>query len=337
MCVSILSYSFFAHVTSHTVFCGSGVKMLLVEWALDNNYVRFALAATLPLVFCVALFFSIQIVNTLSFVIGPIAHVQQNSKYYSAIPPLAPPKGTVETLPHITIQMPVYKESLEQTIAPSIESIKKAMHTYARQGGTSSIMINDDGLQLLSDTDREDRMQFYANQDIGFVARPPHEKGGFQRAGRFKKASNLNYGVALSMRMEEILLDLQRDPSRNPFGEDDMELEERALQMAVDETHGEAWAKGGKQLRIGEIILLVDSDTQVPEDCFRDAARELWESPEVAIVQHNSDGNDPIPSITSHSDPTLQSSKWRIITLKTPLHILLAVSYVLFLGTYSPC
>jgi hypothetical protein len=41
---------------------------------------------------------------------------------------------------------------------------------------------------------------------------------------------------------------------------------------------------------MGEIILIVDSDTQVPEDCFRDAAREFAESPEVAILQHESDG-----------------------------------------------
>jgi cellulose synthase/poly-beta-1,6-N-acetylglucosamine synthase-like glycosyltransferase len=40
---------------------------------------------------------------------------------------------------------------------------------------------------------------------------------------------------------------------------------------------------------MGEIILIVDSDTIVPEDCFRDAARELTECPEVAIIQHESD------------------------------------------------
>jgi hypothetical protein len=45
----------------------------------------------------------------------------------------------------------------------------------------------------------------------------------------------------------------------------------------------------GKALRLGEIILIVDSDTIVPEDCFRDAAREMAESPEVAIIQHESD------------------------------------------------
>lgn len=31
---------------------------------------------------------------------------------------------------------------------PSIRSLKKAMQTYARQGGTSTIFINDDGLRV---------------------------------------------------------------------------------------------------------------------------------------------------------------------------------------------
>jgi hypothetical protein len=67
--------------------------------------------------------------------------------------------------------MPVYKEGLEAVLcapfilkyflsltifclsmfsAPSIASLKKAMQTYARQGGTSNIFINDDGLRVIS-------------------------------------------------------------------------------------------------------------------------------------------------------------------------------------------
>ena len=74
----------------------------------------------------------------------------------------------------------------------------------------------------------------------------------------------------------------------------DIDIEERALQLAVEETYEESgrrwmpWASNGRAIRVGEIILIVDSDTIVPEDCFRDAARELVESPEVAIIQHES-------------------------------------------------
>ncbi len=46
---------------------------------------------------------------------GPVAQYHENSKYYSAQKPVANPE--VDTrLPHVTIEMPVYKESLEDTM-----------------------------------------------------------------------------------------------------------------------------------------------------------------------------------------------------------------------------
>ncbi|KAL5522229.1 hypothetical protein ACEPAF_2086 [Sanghuangporus sanghuang] len=307
-------------------FIGSGLNILVREWMLDGDTRRFALLATAPLLFCVSLFFSLQVITNISYVIGPVAQFHENSKYYSAIAP-KPNKRVDNNLPHVTIQMPVYKESLKETITPSVESLKKAMQTYARQGGTSSIFICDDGLQLIKPEEREARLEFYANHGIGFVARPPHDSvnpDGFKRAGRFKKASNMNYGLALSLKMEKCIKRLEaeleqrraetrasraasRAASRDDlqvideddfFDEEDDEdekLEERALQMAVEETFAETgnrfrpWAAHARPLRIGDIILIVDSDTIVPEDCLRDSARELAECPEVAIIQHESD------------------------------------------------
>ncbi|KAJ7705304.1 glycosyl transferase family group 2-domain-containing protein [Mycena rosella] len=270
------------------VFIGSGVKTLLLEWTLDGSVIRFVLLALTPLLWCVSLFFALQLIQNITMCIGPVAHFHENSKYYSAIKP-RPNKVVDERLPHITIQMPVYKESLETVLAPSIESLKKAMQTYARQGGTSTIFINDDGLRLLPAPDRDERLAFYANHNIGWVARPKHEDtaGGFRRAGRFKKASNMNYGLELSLKAErhlEMLL--------GGVGED---LEERALGLAIEEMYEETgrkyrpWAANGKAARLGEYILIVDSDTIVPEDCLRDAAREMTECPTVAILQHESD------------------------------------------------
>ncbi|EEB87997.1 hypothetical protein MPER_14425, partial [Moniliophthora perniciosa FA553] len=73
------------------------------------------------------------------------------------------------------------------------------------------------------------------------------------------------------------------------------DIEERALQMAIDEVYQgtggkwKPWAAGAKAMRMGEIVLLVDSDTVVPEDCLRDAAREMAQDQNVAIIQHESD------------------------------------------------
>ncbi|KAF9788281.1 glycosyl transferase family group 2-domain-containing protein [Thelephora terrestris] len=309
-------------------FVCHGVGSLLKSWLLDGNYLRFALGAAIPALWCISLFFSLQIMQNLTMMIGPIAHYHTNSKYYSAIPPR--PNPTVDrALPHVTIQMPVYKESLEAVLAPSIQSIKKAMKTYARQGGTSTIFINDDGLQSLRPHERSARIAYYTNHGIGWVARPPHsgEPDGFKRAGRFKKASNMNYALQLSMMLERhlgTLINQEKSGARLtptfPSGRskshrfslstsdgaehgaesnenDEMTLEDRALLMAIDEVHEAAgkregfkpWAANGRAMRIGEIVLLVDSDTVVPEDCLRDAAREMAESPQVAIIQHESD------------------------------------------------
>lgn len=71
------------------------------------------------------------------------------------------------------------------------------MQTYARQGGTSAIFVHDDGLQSMSEEEKQKRISFYADHNIGWVARAPHsnDPDGFKRAGRFKKASNMNYGL----------------------------------------------------------------------------------------------------------------------------------------------
>jgi cellulose synthase/poly-beta-1,6-N-acetylglucosamine synthase-like glycosyltransferase len=272
--------------------------------------------------------------------IGPIAHYHRNSKYYSAIPP-RPNPVVDQHLPHITIQMPVYKEGLDAVLAPSVESLKKAMKTYARQGGTSTIFVNDDGLQSLPQDERDARMAFYATHNIGFVARPPHsdDADGFKRAGRFKKASNMNYALALSLKLEkhlETLLEQEKQNGRTtlrssagiqslaaaeargtPEPEDDMDIEDKALLMALEETHVAAGnhpgfkpiGANGRSIRIGEFILLVDSDTIVPEDCLRDAAREMTECPEVAILQHDSGELTIHPSVPrSFLDPFSSSS-----------------------------
>ncbi|KAJ3710507.1 glycosyl transferase family group 2-domain-containing protein [Lentinula guzmanii] len=278
-------------------FIGSGLSILMQEYRLDNDWRRFMLLVTTPFLYCVSLFFALQTMSSVTFLFGPVAHYHENSRYYSAVPPDANTELDAR-LPHVTVELPVYKESLQETIAPSVHSLKKAMQTYARQGGTSSIFVHDDGLQLLSSEEREQRIQFYANHNIGWVARPPHsnDPDGFKRAGRFKKASNMNYGLALSLKMEAKLAELEvLEASGVPSDENGICLEDKALQMAVEEMYEatgkkwKPWACNGRSLRVGDVILIVDSDTIVPEDCFRDAARELAESPDVAIIQHESD------------------------------------------------
>lgn len=98
-----------------------------------------------------------------------------------------PQRRITGNLPHITIQCPVYKESLASVIDPTIQSLEIAVKYYRSQGGTASIFMNDDGLQLLDTEARIRRLEYYNDHNIGWVARPPHQKDGFVRVGRFRK------------------------------------------------------------------------------------------------------------------------------------------------------
>lgn len=133
------------------------------------------------------------IVGCLFQLFGPIAQMQTNTRYYSGQPPIR--SSTVSTiLPHVTIQAPVYTESLEAVVEPTIKSLKAAISTYEMQGGSATIFVNDDGmLAKLTESEIEIRKQFYQMHNIAWVARPPHNpdpKDGekiFLRRGRFKK------------------------------------------------------------------------------------------------------------------------------------------------------
>lgn len=171
-----------------------------------------------------------------------------NSRYYSA---LLPRRITGRTLPHVTIQCPVYKEGLASVIAPTVKSIKQAMSTYELQGGSANMFINDDGLQIISEEERQARIEFYADHSIGWTARPKHGEDGFVRKGKFKKASNMNYGLMLSNNVEEKLNMVQR--GENWTQADEAVEYERCLKEVLEE-NGRAWADGN--IRVGDYIVL---------------------------------------------------------------------------------
>lgn len=62
--------------------------------------------------------------------------------------------------------------------------------------------MNDDGMQLLDPEMAELRQRYYRNHNIGWVARPPHKKDGFLRAGRFKKVVVQNMLLILGIQHE---------------------------------------------------------------------------------------------------------------------------------------
>ena len=263
-----------------TVSLGAAGRQLAIEVSVDKNYTRLVVIALFPIQTFFTLFFCQVVVGCLAQIFGPVRQLATNSKFYSARPP---PRLKNAALPHVTVQCPVYKESLGAVIAPTIRSIKRAISTYELQGGSANMFVNDDGLRLISEEDRRARIEFYADHSIGWVARPGHGENGFKRRGKFKKASNMNFALMVSNKVEEKLSLVPRGPQWLHY--DEVRAYETALKEVLRED-GRAWAEGN--IRIGDYILLVDSDTRVPVDCLLDAASEMEQSPDVGIMQFSS-------------------------------------------------
>lgn len=202
--------------------------------------------------------------------------------------------------------MPVYKESLAAVIKPTITSLKEAISHYELCGGTANIFVNDDGLQIIPQAEAQERIDFYHDNNIGWVSRPKHGANGFIRAGKFKKASNMNFALNISNKVEELLAarisEISGEKNGYVTAREEEELYNQALQEVVAK---DGRAQAGGNIRVGEFILIVDSDTRIvslsscsyvanckltilqPSDCLLYGAAEMFLSPEVAIVQHS--------------------------------------------------
>jgi cellulose synthase/poly-beta-1,6-N-acetylglucosamine synthase-like glycosyltransferase len=267
---------------------GVFIGKLVSESLLDGSYTRMALVAPIPLLILISLFFFQVIFSNLFQMVGPIFGTTTNSRYFSCYKPnmrRCYAEGFVA--PKITIQMPVYKEGMESVIIPTIRSLQAAISYYESYGGSASIFVNDDGLRAGIGEDMvQARREFYHDNHIGWVARPKHNgEEGFVRAGKFKKASNMNYALNLSQKVEEYLQELVDGSGTDMIDDTEEEdLYQQALARALSEN---PQAMAGGNIRMGEVILIVDSDTRVPVDCLLYGAAEMFLNPEVAIVQHS--------------------------------------------------
>ncbi|QIW95398.1 hypothetical protein AMS68_000916 [Peltaster fructicola] len=272
------------------------IAKLLTEVRLDGQYLRFALLLTVPMFAAFSLFFMIVLTGSLYQIFGPLSALQTNSMYYSGKPP-KPGRYKDYELPHVTIQMPVYKEGLKGVIMPTIESCMAAVRYYEERGGTASIFVNDDGMQLVPPELAEARQAYYELNNVGWCSRPKNctTEGPtyFIRRGKFKKASNMNYCLDFSGRVEDEWLRLigieceKRGCTQEDLSiAEEEELYEQARETMIDGDGGKTWAAGN--VRMGEVILIIDSDTRVPEDCLLYGALEMHECPEVALLQHAS-------------------------------------------------
>lgn len=88
----------------------------------------------------------------------------------------------------------------------------------------------------------------------------------------------------VSCKVEEKLARINRPKAWDTH--DEADAYGQALFDVLEEEQGRAWADGN--IRMGDYILLIDSDTRVPEDCLLDACSEMEQSPDVGIMQFSS-------------------------------------------------
>jgi len=128
---------------THSVLVGLAMCLLMVIECLAARLIvievhalgkvafsRFALLATLPIFMFFTLFFTIVVIGTVFQVFGPMTDVKTgNSRYYSSRAPNIKRHPNIQ-FPHITVQMPVYKEGLKGVIIPTINSLIGAIRHY---------------------------------------------------------------------------------------------------------------------------------------------------------------------------------------------------------------
>ena len=163
--------------------------------------------------------------------------------------------------------MPVYKEGLKGVIIPTVTSVIAAIKHYEQQGGTANIFVNDDGMQLVQEDQAAARKAFFRDETFARGETKDDPKY-FERKGQFKKASNMNYCLDFSLRVEEEFQKrlesycLQRGVNQQDLSiEEENEIYDQARNAVVEQDNGKTKAAGN--CRIGEIILIIDSDTRV--------------------------------------------------------------------------
>lgn len=117
---------------------------------------------------------------------------------------------------------------------------------------------------MLSEEEQHERINFYHDNNIGWVARPKNNEDGYVRKGKFKKASNMNFALNVSNKVEMELIQRMATTLEKSDMVDPME-EELVYREAFDHViQSDPRIRGaGGDIRVGEFILIVDSDTRI--------------------------------------------------------------------------
>jgi hypothetical protein len=240
----------------------------------QSDYVSLLSLLLIPLTFLLTSFYINMIITCIINIFMPIKSIKKTSKHY--ICEQSPNVHTnfivfsdilvPKVYPHITIQIPVYTESFDKVIKPTLLNVYEACENYRKHfNGSYTIFINDDGLmtQDVLILEKIERTKFYREYGITYVGRPQNN-----RVGKFKKASNMNFCLREVINAESnsnmyVVCDQFIDSNDS----DDVmnyHISSRAGFLAkLAKTKGYMAGSLGNKHILGKYILLLDSDSRM--------------------------------------------------------------------------
>lgn len=168
----------------------------------------------------------------------------------------------------ITIQIPVYTEDFEETLLHTFDNVKRFVHYYNTFSNNHkvNVLIHEDGLQKVSDDEKCKRIQYYNSfKECFYIARSVNG-----RTGKFKKASNMNFGLRQILKINN---------SDNIYNKDD---EWRSQSIEFDFLYK---TSNASQFQIGKYILLIDSDSKFNPLSIPSLIYEMEMSPNIGYIQ----------------------------------------------------
>lgn len=278
-----------------------GVKTYItITYIMNGFYLLIIGIVTIPILILFLLFPVVFTVSNIALLFVPNSYWKTDSMYYihdlNDIP--------VESLPFLTIQIPVYDEDFKKVLRHTLRDCVIARNHYIEMGGKCNIIVNDDGIfkflndrlnNLDSNTEVNNRVKYYKKYNINFTARKYQD-----RVGKFKKASNMNYCNNI-LTQSSPLRSTNRLKSPVTINMEDFEFPSHfSIQynngistpshkpdifrdITVDKAKRHMYYG---DISIGDYILLVDSDTKIPWSILPSIVRVFEKDPTIGYTQH---------------------------------------------------
>ena len=265
------------------IFIITVLKMYITLKYIFNGFTVLIIGLfTMPMLVAFLLFPIYFTVSNMLLLFTPNSYWKKNSKYFINTEKHIPHINClIRKRPSITIQIPVYDEDFIKVIRPTLRECIKARNYY---GKNCNIVVNDDGLfkfvnddlnNIVHNKDVIKRITYYKKYNIGFTARKLEG-----RKGKFKKASNMNFGQYLSdsvknnnnlCNIHDICVEIQS--------------EDEKIIHDITINKNEKYMFYGS-IKLGKYILLIDSDTTIPEKILPRITDVFERNREIGYIQH---------------------------------------------------